>query len=112
MKKLRLITHLLYRLVQHCPPDRCLHSVGQNSEQNSWCMFRSAFSAANSPANCWGVAPVYVQREDAAIFATDCSGTSLELGSVVLPDCTMASYEILDGGNKRIASVGIEKVAV
>ena len=71
-------------------------------------MFRSAFSAANSPANCWGVAPVYVQREDAAIFATDCSGTSLELGSVVLPDCTMASYEILDGGNKRIATVGIE----
>jgi len=34
------------------------------------------------------------------------------LRSVVLPDCTMASYEILDGGNKRIAAVGIEKVAV
>jgi len=34
------------------------------------------------------------------------------LRSVVLPDCTMASYKIKDGGNKRIAAVGIEKVAV
>jgi len=55
-----------------------------------------------------GVAPVLVQSEEAALFATDCSGRSLELRSVVLPDCTMASYEILDGGNKRIATVGIE----
>jgi hypothetical protein len=36
----------------------------------------------------------------------------LELRSVVLPDSTMASYEILDGGNKRIAAIGIEKVPV
>jgi len=59
-----------------------------------------------------GVTPVHVQSEEAAIFATECSGRSLELRSVLLPDCTMASYEILDGGNKRIAAVGILKVAV
>ena len=59
-----------------------------------------------------GVPAVHVQSEEAAIFATDCGGRSLELRSVVLPDCTMASYEICDGGNKRIAAVGIEKVAV
>jgi len=55
-----------------------------------------------------GVAPVHVESEEAAIFATDCSGRSLALRFVVLPNCTMASYEILDGGNKRIATVGIE----
>ena len=57
------------------------------------------------------VAPVHVQSEEAAVFAADCSGSSLELRSAVLPDCTMASYEILDGGN-RIATVGIAKVAI
>ena len=62
MKQLRLMTYFLYRLVQHCPPERCLHSVGSNSEQNSWCMFRSAFSAANSPTNCWGVLPLSLYR--------------------------------------------------
>jgi len=59
-----------------------------------------------------GVAPIYVQSEEAAIFATDCSGRAFELRSVVLPDCKMASYKILDAGNKRIAAVGIEKVTV
>ena len=57
MKELRLITHILYRLVQHCPPERCLHRVGPNSEQNSWCMFRSAFSAANRPTILLGCIP-------------------------------------------------------
>jgi len=57
MKQLRLGTHLLYRLVQHCPPERCLHSVGPNSEQNSWWNLWSASlaAAANSPSNCCGV---------------------------------------------------------
>jgi len=59
-----------------------------------------------------GVAPVHVQSEEAAIFATDCSGRSLELRSVVLTNCKMALYEILDGGNKRIAAAGIEKLTV
>jgi len=72
----------------------------------------SVFSSKQAHKLLGVVPPVHVQREEAAIFATDCSGTSLELRSVVLSDCTMASYEILDGGNKRIAAVGIEKVAV
>jgi hypothetical protein len=62
MKQLRLMTHLLYRLVQHCPPDRWRHSVGSNSEQNSWWMCRSALSAANSPTNCCGVYPLSMYR--------------------------------------------------
>jgi len=62
MKQLRLMTHLLYRLVQHCPPERCRHSVGPNSEHNNWWMCRSALSAANSPANCCGVYPLSMYR--------------------------------------------------
>jgi len=57
----KLMTHLLCRLVQHCPPDRWRHSVGPNSEQNSWWMCRSALSAANSPTNC-GVYPLSMYR--------------------------------------------------
>jgi len=41
-----------------------------------------------------GVSPIHVQSEKAAIFAANCSGRSLELRSVVLPDCTIVSYEI------------------
>ena len=75
-------------------------------------MFRSAFSAANSPTNCWGVYSPFMYRVKGQQYSPDCSGRSLEVRSVLLPDCTMTSYEILDGGNKRIAAVGIEKVAV
>jgi len=53
---------LLYRLVQYCPPVRCLHSVGSNSERNSWWIRRSALSAANSPTNCCGVYPLSMYR--------------------------------------------------
>jgi len=70
------------------------------------------FSSKQAHKLLGGVAPVHVQSEESAIFATDCSDGSLELRSVVLANCTMASYENLDGGNKRIATVGIEKVVV
>jgi len=60
--KTKLMTHLLYSLVQHCSPERCLHSVGPNSEQNSWWVCRSVLSAANSPANCCGVYPLSMYR--------------------------------------------------
>ena len=41
-----------------------------------------------------GVFPIHVESEEAAIFAADCSGRCLELRSVVLLDCAIASYEI------------------
>jgi hypothetical protein len=71
--------------------------------------FDRRFQQQTGPQIGGGVTTVHVPSEEAAIFATDCSGRSLELRSVVLLDCTIASYEILDGGNKRIAAVGIEK---
>jgi len=67
------------------------------------------FSSKQAHKLLRGIAPVHVQSEEAAIFATDCSGRSMELRSIILPDCTMASYEILDGGNKRIVAVGIKQ---
>ena len=54
----------------------------------------SSSSGKQSLKSLRGIAPVHVQSEEAAIFAADCSGRSLELRFVVLPDCTVTLYEI------------------
>ena len=44
--------------------------------------------------------PVRVVGEQAAVFAADVAGQSLQLPLVVVPDDAVATFELLDGGNE------------
>jgi hypothetical protein len=57
-----------------------------------------------------GVPSIYVECEKTAILATYGTRRSLELHVVLLPDCTVASYEIAGCLDMWIAAVEIEEV--